>query len=441
MGIGFLKAFVLIRTLGAVEYGRMQYIFSLIAVADILITTVDMISVRFLKESTDNSKNIVWGTLYVKLFNYLFYLIFGFFYFYYSHPEGGTNVSISLLTVGFFTFFMRSLNLSVSSFLTAFEKYFFVNIIITVESIFALSLAALLFILKIDPASSVTYIFDYNLISSAIILVMNYSQLRKKHPELLAHPSGNLYQIINSGIFQYRAYFLPMLATSLSGYLKKFAPTYLFGSGGEFESATYYDILRKIYDTVGRLGPGIIQKTVPSITRNFTNNSLKIFFKKWLTYVLLFFLLMTACGGLIQLTGFWIFKFYGINDVPNFSKIVFLLNLQLIFLTWAHSTQSLALIQENTTMIMKASILRQILFSAGLAYYSKSLDMIQLSHCVNISLLGVVAYEVIWFIRTFPGFRHIQLIYAAFAAFQLGIYYLMFQFSEFSNTFIKGILG
>lgn len=440
MGIGFFKAFIMIHTLGAFDYGRLQFLFAVFAITDIVISSIDIISSRFLAPDVSNRNDIVWANLILKSTNYMFFLILGLTLYYTLGPSFYGDASTLTLILGFILAYFRAIRLSLSAFLSAFEKYYLVNIMITLESFTMIFLVGFLYFVKLPVELYFNILFAISIISCLILIFVIGKHLKNFKPEILHFPKNSVIGIIKKGILNYRSYFLPMLATNFSGYLKRYAPTYLLGINSEFQTATYFEILKKMYDTIGKLGPGIIQYAIPTISRIFESDTSKVFFKKWLKYVILFFGLMTFLGLVLQLFGQTLFYIYGIKSIPGLSWVIFIMNLQLIFLTWAHSTQSLALVQKKTQMIMFASVLRQIIYVLCLVYFSQSLSLLNLSYTVVISLAAVVAYETIWFIRTFKGFAFMQALYASFAVFQLGVYYCAYLVEPYFNLLLKRII-
>ena len=282
--LSFINTSILIFLLGAYQYGRYQFILSIISIFTFF---------NFLDSAIERNyyslKDFPLVSSIIKLKS-CFFLIILIFYCLFGNKIF-LPLSFHIIIIIFLTLFFESIINSFNFVLLSNDKYKVINKITYFKN-FSILIFLLIFFISFDLKIEFYIIFIFILTLINLILFIYKSDLGdiKKTDDKIK---------ILDFYFKNKPILLPVLLTQLSGYIKTHFPTLLFGFQNDFTNATFTRIVVQIFQTLHKLLNASTGRFLSIIkSKDFNNMKSKASYYNFLYLVFVifvFFLVFIFC--------------------------------------------------------------------------------------------------------------------------------------------------
>jgi O-antigen/teichoic acid export membrane protein len=359
----FFRTLLLIRFVGSEVYGRFQYIFALLVIADFICTNLDLVIKRYISERAEIANEILSINILLKIFSFSVSALALFAYFYMSGDLGDDSKWKWIAILIGARIFIGLFKNTFGGALQAVRQYHLINYVENITNLVLLvGLVVLAFGLNqkgTDLIVSLNILWMFLMIVGFLVIARAF---KRRFGEFQFRLSKNAVKV---GLLDFKSYFLPLMGTSVSGYLKLYLPAVLLGQNALFHEVAYYEVTKKIFGVVYKQIPAILLTLVPSIkeARKSAN-----FLQGWSRGMLIYFSLNFLFGLFIFFFGPLIFHLYKIAWSQEISQIVLVFSIGLLAGGWLQAHQLLVFTENSTSVVLLSSILRQLVFAVFLAW-------------------------------------------------------------------------
>lgn len=378
MLFSFLRTLLLIREIHGEIYGRFQYFFSLLVICDFVCTNMDIVIRRYYRENQTLRAEILSVNIVIKLIVFLVSVLIISLYLYYRNVFSSSDSWFGIVVLIFLRIFIGLLKNTFSSSLQALSKYRLVNYVENISN--ALLLISVLILSKIFSLQDITLLLWMNVAWVCIIffglVTTFYVFWRESEPFRFVFNQ----KAFRVGFWNFRGYFLPLLGTNLSGYIKLYLPAVLLGENLQFQQIAYFEVTKKIFGVIYKLVPSILLSLISSLS---TAKQDEHFYETWSRGMFLYFLVNFSFCIFIFFGGPWVFHFYKIQWNQEISNIILIFSFGLILGSWVQANQMLIFITYTTKLILYSSILRQGAFLIYMMFIFNKINPTSLAIGIN----------------------------------------------------------
>lgn len=392
--LSFFRTMLFIRYVGVSDFGQLQYLFSLLAIPDLFSGNIDFVIKRYFGERVDIRSQILSANLLVKSLVFFIAAIVVTIYVIWRNivplNQAWLGIFILVLLRIFFGLFKNTLINS----LQAVKQYSLLNYV-EIGSNLLLLLTVLAFS-KVADLRGTTLIFWVNLVWLGVIILGVLILMKEFKKQFNSIHLNYSLETLNTGLWDFRKYFMPLLGTSLSGYLKHYLPAVLLGESLLFKEVTYYETIRKIFGMVYKQIPTLFMVLIPSLREASLG---KNFNQRWGKGMFFYFLSNFLFCTAMFFFGPYLLSFYNINFDQEILSLIMVFSFGLMLGSWVQANQMLVFVTNNTSIIFTSSIIRQVAFGIYLLFIIKKMNPVLLSigvngmHLPTIILFALSAYR------------------------------------------------
>lgn len=425
IGLSFIRNILLIRYIGLEIFGKYQYLVALLAFIDFGYASFDSIIRRFfVEEQIDQQKNIVWSNLIIKIVSYC--LIGGAVFIYGYLSKEFLSEHYELLAILLIYFFFNNILNTITAVAQGLEMYSVINLTNMVLNTFIFLIFLSVYLLRLFPTSE--FLFFYiglnGLMALGKLSFFSYSIHREK-PNLFKVPKVLFFDLFRDGVWNYRAYFSPLIMGNLCGYVINFVPSLILGSKQEFENISYLEIIKKIFRFIHKLVPTTVRTMLATIVARKKESD---FPQKWRSYALSYISFSIIAGLGMFFFSVPIMSIYKVEYVSTLKYLFALYAFYLSLGAWSQSTEFLVLSSLSTYALFWNSLLRQIYVVAGYILVGVNATPVTLS-IVTVSSVMVSVFQMsYWVWRKERALASIQMSILGLIIFQSILVLIMVYF-------------